>query len=288
MSLHDIDFKDSISLKGIPYNKEAQELFATEVNRIRKVDTIYHPEWSIDLDVVTVKATRLAESRKKEADTRKKFKDRGLFYSATSQKIYMDDLAGGGAIYLDVYEVIRNRVGGAQIITTDGGKEVLLRGQSSLQNPTYATIELDGMLVSAGTAQSIDPSNIDMIDVKRGLSTTAIYGEAGNGGVITIITKDPAANVRNIRTPGVLTVDHPGYHQARTFYVPDYNKDNFDRQKPDYRTTLYWNANAKLTGKPLPLQFYTGDKLSEFLIFVEGITVDGMPFVGQEVIQVGQ
>ncbi len=288
LNLHDIDFKDSISLKGIPYNKAEQKLFATEVNRIRKVDTIYHPEWSIDLDAVTVKATRLAESQKKEADTKKKFKDRGLFYSASSQKIYMDDLTAGGAIYLDVYEVIRNRVGGAQIIGTDEGREVLLRAQSSLQNPTYATIELDGTLISAGTAASIDPSNIEMIDVKRGLSATAVYGEAGNGGVITIITKDPAANVRNIKTPGVLTIEHPGYHQARTFYVPDYENDNFARQKPDYRTTLYWNANAKLTEKPLPLQFYTGDKLSEFLIFVEGITADGMPFVGQEVIQVGQ
>lgn len=288
LSLHDLDFKDSISLKGIPYNKAEQKLFATEVNRIRKVDTIYHPEWSIDLDAVTVKATRLAESRKKEADTKKKFKDRGLFYSATSQKVYMDDLTAGGAIYQDIYEVIRNRVGGAQIITTGEGKEILLRGQSSLQNPTYATIELDGILVSTSTAASIVPANIDMIDVKKGLSTTAIYGEAGNGGVITIITKDPSANIREVRRPGVLTVAHPGYHQARTFYVPDYEKDNFARQKPDYRTTLYWNAAAKLTAEPLPLQFYTGDKLSEFLIFIEGITEDGMPFVGQEVIQVGQ
>lgn len=288
LSLHDIDFKDSISLKGIPYNKAEQKLFATEVNRIRKVDTIYHPEWSIDLDAVTVKATRLAESRKKEADTRRKFKDRGLFYSSTSQKVYIDELTAGGAIYKDIYEIIRNRVGGAQIITTNEGREVLLRAQSSLQNPTYASIEVDGVLVSAGTAASIDPSNIDLIDVKRGLSATAIYGEAGNGGVITIITKDPSANVRTIRTPGVLTIDHPGYHQARTFYVPDYENDNFARQKPDYRTTLYWNPEAKLTEKPLPIQFYTGDKLSEFLIFIEGITEDGMPFIGQEVIQVGQ
>lgn len=288
LSLHDIDFKDSISLKGIPYNKETQTLFATEVNRIRKVDTIYHPEWSIDLEAVTVKAQRLADSQKKEADTKRKFKDRGLFYSANSQKIYMDELAGGGAIYQSVYDVIRNRIGGAQIISTDEGKQVLLRAQSSLQNPTYATIELDGTLVSARTAESIDPSNIDMIDVKRGLSATAVYGEAGNGGIITIITKDPAANIRNIRTPGVLTVDHPGYHQARTFFVPDYENDNFARQKPDYRTTLYWNPDAQLTGEPLPIQFYTGDKLSQFLIFVEGITTDGVPFTGQQVIQVGQ
>ena len=70
--------------------------------------------------------------------------------------------------------------------------------------------------------------------------------------------------------------------------MPDYEQDDFARQKPDYRTTLYWNPDAQLTGQPLPIEFYTGDKLSQFLIFVEGITTDGMPFIGQEVIQVGK
>ena len=288
LNLHDLTFNDSVTLRGIPYNKEEQLLFATEVNRIRKVDTIYHPEWSIDLEEITVRAKRLDEKRKRAAAVRQKFKDRGLFYSETSQKIFLDDLTAGGAIYIDVYEVIRNRVGGAQIITTDEGKEVLLRAQSSINNPTYATIELDGVLVSPATAASIVPSNIDMIDVKRGLSASSIYGEAGNGGVITIITKDPKDNVRNIRTPGIIKVDHPGYHKARTFYVPDYSTDGFEKQKPDFRTTLYWNADAKLGKKPTKLDFYTGDKLSQFLIFVEGITADGLPFMGQETIQVGQ
>ncbi len=288
LNLHELDFNDSITLKGIPYSKDEQLLFTTEVNRIRKVDTIYHPEWTIDLDAVTVNATRLAESRKKEAATRKKFKERGLFYSASSQKLYMDDLVAGGATYQSVYDLIRDRVPSARIVGELDDRQVFLRAQTSFTTPTYAAIELNGVIVSGPTAASIVPSDIDMIDIKVGLTASSIYGEAGRGGVITIITKDPQANTRNIRTPGIIKVDHPGYHKARTFYVPDYSVNGFEKQKPDYRTTLYWNADAKLGKSPTNLKFYTGDKLSQFLIFVEGITPEGLPFVGQQVIQVGQ
>ncbi len=107
------------------------------------------------------------------------------------------------------------------------------------------------------------------------------------GGVITIITKEPADYNRKVNTPGILTIHHPGYHQARTFYAPDYAADGVDKDKPDYRTTLYWDSTAKVeTKKATPFSFYTGDKLSEFLIFVEGITSDGQPIVGQKTITV--
>jgi len=288
LNLHELAYNESITLSGIPYNKEAQMLFSTEINRIRKVDTIYHPEWSIDLDAITVQARRLDEKRKREATVKKKFKERGIIYSSSSQKIFFDDLPGEGSIYTSVYEVIRNRVGGARIINTNDGKEVILRGQNSIINPTFASIELNGAIISPSTAAAIVPANIEFIDIKKGLYATAVYGEAGNGGVITIITREPEDIVRNVRIPGVLNIDHPGYHQARTFYVPDYSVDGFEKQKPDYRTTLYWNADAKLGKKPTKLNFYTGDKLSQFLIFVEGITADGLPFMGQQTIQVGQ
>lgn len=289
LNLHELAFNDSISLKNIRYNRKAQTAFATEVNRIRKVDTIYHPEWSINLDAVTIKAQKITKRRKRAIATEKLFKEKGLFYSDFSQKIYMEDMTAGGAQYLNIYSLIRDKVGGAQIKTVEEDdfivKKVLLRAQSSLNIPTYAIFELDGSIVSDVTAESIPPDRIAMIDVKRGLSATSIYGEAGKGGVITIITKEPGDYSRKVKTPGILTIHHPGYHQARTFYAPDYATDGVDKNKPDYRTTLFWDSTAKVeTKKTTPFSFYTGDKLSEFLIFVEGITSDGQPIVGQKTI----
>ena len=75
--------------------------------------------------------------------------------------------------------------------------------------------------------------------------------------------------------------------QDIAFYAPNYATDSMDQEKPDYRTTLYWNSTAGIDAKQAtPFSFYTGDKLSEFLIFVEGMTKDGQPFVGQKTIRV--
>ncbi len=287
LNLHELAFNDSITLKDFPYSRKTQAVFATEVNRIRKVDTIYHPEWSINLDAVTVKAQKIEKKRKRAIATEKLYKERGFFYSEFSQKVYMEDVTAGGAIYTNIYDLVRDRVTNIQIRTTPNGKEIYLRGESSISNSTPAIFEVDGAIVSSITAASLVPSEIAMIDVKKGLAATSIYGSQGVGGVITIITKEPKNHNRKIRTPGILTINHPGYHQARTFYAPNYAMDDVDQEKPDYRTTLYWNSTAGIDAKQAtPFSFYTGDKLSEFLIFVEGMTKDGQPFVGQETIRV--
>lgn len=287
LNLHELGFNDSITLKDLPYSRKTQAVFATEVNRIRKVDTIYHPEWSINLDAVTVKAQKIEKKKKRAIATKRLFKERGFFYSDFSQKVYMEDVTAGGAIYTNIYDLIRDRVTNIQIRATPNGKTIFLRGESSISNSTPAIFEVDGAIVSDVTAATIVPSDIAMIDVKKGLASTSIYGSQGVGGVITIITKEPKNHNRKIRTPGILTIKHPGYHQARTFYAPNYAMDDIDQEKPDYRTTLYWNSTAGIEAKQAtPFSFYTGDKLSEFLIFVEGMTKDGQPFVGQKTIRV--
>ena len=287
LNLHEQAFNDSITLKRIPYNKQEQISFATEINRIRKVDTIYHPEWTINLDAITVKAQRLDDRRKRDVATKKMYKDRGLFYAEGTQKIYTEDIVTLHQ-YQNIFDLIQAKVPGATIITTEDGKQVLLRAQSSILNTTYAAIEVDGVLITILGADQILPENIALIDVKRGLYATAVYGERGNGGVISILTKEPGANSRKVHVPGILNIQHPGYHRARTFYAPNYAKTSIDNEKPDYRTTLYWNPDIFIKKESAAIEFYTGDKFSDFLILVEGITEEGIPFVGRKVITIGQ
>ena len=164
LNLHELAFNDSISLKNIGDNKNAQQVFATEVNRIRKVDTIYHPEWTIDLDAITIKAQKVTQKRKRAIATKKLFQERGLFYSDFSQKLYLEDMVAGGAHYLTIHDLIRDKVGGVQFTTVEENgvqvRKVLLRPQSSFRVPTYAIFELDGTIISDATAASIVPTNI--------------------------------------------------------------------------------------------------------------------------------
>lgn len=288
LNLHELAYNDSITLKDIPFNKKEQLEFATEVNRIRKVDTIYHPEWTIDLDAVTVRGSRIDERRKQERELRNKYKERGLFYSESSQKILLDDVALKD-VYLDIFELIAARVPGARVSTlSPGEKQVLLRGENSITGTSYALIEVDGVVVSAASAAQIQPNLVELIDVKKGLFATSVYGEAGNGGVISILTREPGSETRKIYTPGILNIQHNGYHKARTFYAPNYADPMVDKTKPDYRTGLYWNPSLIAKNGKANLEFYTGDKFAEFLILVEGITANGVPFIGKQLLKVGQ
>jgi hypothetical protein len=44
------------------------------------------------------------------------------------------------------------------------------------------------------------------------------------------------------------------------------------------RTTLFWEANLKFSGNLAKVDFFTSDKLSEYLILVEGISGNGKIF----------
>ncbi|MEM1121148.1 MAG: hypothetical protein AAGJ18_11920, partial [Bacteroidota bacterium] len=288
LNLHELAFNEKSTLKRTVFAPEKQVSFTEEIAKVRKIDTIYHPEWSIDLSAVTVKAQRIEAKEKRKEATRELFKERGYFYSDFSQKVYTEDITGGGAFYTNIYDLIRDRVVSAQIRTlAPNEKAVFIRGESSISNPTPAIFEVDGVIVSAASAAAIVPTDIALIDVKKGLVATSIYGSQGAGGVISIITKEPQDLNRKVNVKGILNISHLGYHKARTFYAPNYQKRNTD--KPDFRTTLYWNPAMRLDEQKgtAPFAFYTGDKLAEFVLFAEGLTEDGQPFVGETIFSVG-
>ena len=81
---------------------------------------------------------------------------------------------------------------------------------------------------------------------------------------------------------------HPGYHKAKTYYAVDYSLEGANLDKPDYRTNLYWNPDIQLNGPTSDFQFYTGDKLSEFIILVEGISKRGVPFTASQTFRIGK
>lgn len=87
-------------------------------------------------------------------------------------------------------EALQGRVAGLDIQRTDGragaAPSVLLRGNRSLtaaQDPLYI---IDGVM---GNITSLNPNDIESIDVLKDAATTSIYGSAGANGVIIITTK---------------------------------------------------------------------------------------------------
>jgi hypothetical protein len=82
-------------------------------------------------------------------------------------------------------------------------------------------------------------------------------------------------DAKKVRRPcyGIINFKHPGYHQARTFYVPKYDQPNIKKNKtPDLRRILYWNPSMKTSkeGKA-KFDFFTSDEEGRYRLELEGI-----------------
>jgi len=94
---------------------------------------------------------------------------------------------------------IAGKLSGVRISTTNaapgGGNQILVRGYSSISADSDPLIVLDGFPLNDGFSKSenplnsINPNDIESIDVLKDASATAIYGARAANGVIIITTK---------------------------------------------------------------------------------------------------
>ena len=93
----------------------------------------------------------------------------------------------------NIADALQGKVAGLQIFNTSGEPQssvsLRLRGESSLNLSTAPLYILDGIPVSSGVFNSINPQDIESISVLKDASSTAIYGSRAANGVIFISTK---------------------------------------------------------------------------------------------------
>lgn len=138
------------------------------------------------------------------------------------------------------------------------------------------------MLVIIDGAQS--SSNIDNLSVADVASVkmlknvdAAIYGSQGANGVLLITTvKNKGLPVNKKISPGLLSYAPKGFYKARVFYSPVYGGSATQSNKPDERSTIYWNPDI-VTDKDggASFDFYNADGKGNYRIVVEGIDENG-------------
>ncbi|MBQ8307715.1 MAG: SusC/RagA family TonB-linked outer membrane protein, partial [Alistipes sp.] len=88
---------------------------------------------------------------------------------------------------------LAGRVAGVVVTTGDGalGQEanIVIRGNNSLTQSNAPLYIVDGFPMESSMASSLNPSDIESMDVLKDASATAIYGARGANGVIVIETK---------------------------------------------------------------------------------------------------
>ena len=173
-------------------------------------------------------------------------------------------------------EALQGRIAGLDIQRT-GGKageapKVLLRGNRSItvgsipgasQDPLYV---IDGII---GSINSLNPNDIETIDVLKDASSTAIYGVAGANGVIMITTKKAK--------PGRVQVDVDSYYgiNGRAEFPKALTGDAW----LNYINERYFAANnrlpASLTDAGVPAAGITAINNNQWVDWVDETLRDG-------------
>ena len=106
-----------------------------------------------------------------------------------------------------ISNALQGRAAGVQVTTNSGtpgaGASVRIRGTNSITANSEPLYVIDGIPAAQGTRSSdptfnplnsIDPSDIESIDILKDASATAIYGARGANGVVMVTTKHGPRN----------------------------------------------------------------------------------------------
>jgi len=149
----------------------------------------------------------------------------------------------------DPVQLVQGKVAGLSI-TTPGGdpngtSTIRLRGLSSFGANTQPLVVIDGVI--GGTLNSVDPNDIESVDVLKDGSAAAIYGSRASAGVILITTKKGRG--------GKATVSYNGYVTSevidRTVQVTDaaeFRQLNPNIAGDDKGATTNWLDEVTQTG----------------------------------------
>ncbi|MDZ7897140.1 MAG: TonB-dependent receptor plug domain-containing protein [Arcicella sp.] len=222
------------------------------------------------LGEVVVKAKKL-----EEPDARK-------IYGRASNTLKVDQILCAGAT--SVFQMIQGRVAGVQVSPNgNGGYSIVIRGISSIQGGNEPLYLLDGMPVDADALASINPCDVDNIDILKG-ADAAIFGSRAATGVVAILTKRGGSNYdySQDKAAGVSVQRRVGYYVAREFFAPKYDVAIPDHVRPDFRSTLHWQPNVRTdaNGKA-SLTYWNTDANTKISIIAQGVSKSGRVGAGK-------
>lgn len=155
----------------------------------------------------------------------------------------------------DVAQLLQGKVAGLSIArpggNPNGGFTVRLRGLSTLGANTSPLVVVDGQV--GADINTVDPNDIQSIDVLKDAASAAIYGTRGSSGVIIITTKR-GGRIPTLTYNGSVTAEKPAEftaHMTPQEYKAAGGKDlgaETDWNKEITRTAISQIHNLSLSG----------------------------------------
>ncbi|GAB4056085.1 hypothetical protein GCM10028810_70910 [Spirosoma litoris] len=202
-------------------------------------------------------------------------------------------------VFQNLYEMLQGRLTGVTVKRIGAAVplsyNVSIRGTTSFNMGSQPLYLMDGMPIEDpyGTALFFFSStDIERIEVLKSASTTGIYGARGGNGVIAFYTKSARSMQANAKPKeSMKPIQFIGYPSVqREFYVPRYNTEvatDSITGAVDYRDVLYWKPLMQTDSKGhSQLRFPLSDVVRTVRVVVQGITADGRPVLGVQLIRV--
>ena len=112
----------------------------------------------------------------------------------------------------NAFEALQGKAAGVDITTNERPGQIgsiRIRGERSLNKGNEPLYVVDGVpLMSASGIETLNPRDIESIDILKDASATAIYGSRGANGVILVTTKQGKAGRTSIDYTGTLTISN--------------------------------------------------------------------------------
>ncbi len=154
----------------------------------------------------------------------------------------------------NITDAIQGRLAGVSIISSSGAPNssatIRIRGINSFSADVGPLVVIDGFI--GGSLSSLNPSDVQSIEVLKDASATAIYGSRAANGVILVTTKNP--------DQGKTMVSYSTYANLKTPYtLPEMlSPGQFARLANDFKTEM------AAVGADPSFQFYTDDEIAAF------------------------
>ena len=138
-------------------------------------------------------------------------------------------------------QALQGKLAGVNVTTQDGRPDaavsIRVRGGISITQSNDPLYIIDGFPSEDGMS-TIDPGEIETIDVLKDASATAIYGARGANGVVVITTKNGS------KSSGKATVNFDAYWGAKTLAKKLDVLSPYEFIKLDYERTLWRIGNG--------------------------------------------
>ncbi|GGB97748.1 hypothetical protein GCM10011325_26350 [Dyadobacter sediminis] len=254
---------------------------------------LYRDKTAKELNEVTVRARKNNE-RPQDIQSRSLHNDADVVITFDSKS----------PVYSNLYEMIQGRIAGVTVSrtvpppngqVTPPGYKVTIRGMNSFNNGTQPLYLMDGIPVKDpdGTVlMNFNPGDIERIEVLKNAGTVGIYGLQGGNGVIAFYSKGARSMQANIKSRDVsILLPFIGYPSVqREFYVPVYQADATAATMSgpaDNRDVLYWKPLMQTDRQGnSQLRFPLSDTVRTLRIMIQGITANGRPVLGVQIIHV--